>query len=60
MPVLKCSNGKWRIGTGACIYDNKEKATEVWKAILAQGKYNQDERKQQQSNLRKEKKGKAK
>lgn len=39
MPVLKCSNGKWRIGSGACIYDTKEKAVEVWQAILASGKY---------------------
>ena len=40
MPVIKCqSNGKWRIGSGKCIYDTKEKATEVWTAILAGGKY---------------------
>ena len=35
MPVVKCSNGKWRIGNGSCVYDTKEKATEVWQAILA-------------------------
>jgi hypothetical protein len=39
MPVIKCSNGKYRIGSGQCIYDSKEKATEVWTAILAGGKY---------------------
>lgn len=39
MPITKCNNGKYRIGTGACIYDTEEKATEVWKAILAQGNY---------------------
>jgi hypothetical protein len=40
MPVIKCeSNGKWRIGSGKCIYDTKEKATEVWTAIQAAGKY---------------------
>lgn len=39
MPVLKCSNGKYRIGKGQCIYDTKEKAEKVWKAILASGKY---------------------
>jgi hypothetical protein len=33
MPVIKCSNGKYRIGTGACIYDTYEKASEVWSAI---------------------------
>lgn len=39
MPIYKCSSGKWRIGTGACIYDTHEKAAEVWAAILASGKY---------------------
>lgn len=39
MPVLKCSNGKYRIGSGSCIYDTKEKANEVWRAILASGAY---------------------
>ena len=42
MPVLKCSNGKYRIGSGACIYDTEKKATEVWQAILASGKYAAD------------------
>jgi hypothetical protein len=37
MPVIKCSNGKWRIGSGACIYETEEKAVEVYQAILAQG-----------------------
>ncbi len=39
MPVLKCKNGKWRIGTGACVYETKEKAEKAYKAILAQGKF---------------------
>jgi len=39
MPVLKCNNGKWRIGSGECKYDTREKAVEVWKAILASGQY---------------------
>lgn len=39
MPVIKCANGKYRIGSGACIYDTKAKADSAWKAILAQGKY---------------------
>lgn len=39
MPVTKCENGKWRIGAGSCIYPTREKAIEVWTAILAQGKY---------------------
>ena len=38
MPIIKCSNGKYRIGTGSCIYDTHEKAAEVWAAILASGK----------------------
>jgi hypothetical protein len=42
MPVRQCTNGKWRIGTGECIYDTKEKATEVWQAILASGKFAED------------------
>ena len=37
MPVIKCSNGKYRIGSGACIYDTEEKAIEVYQAILAGG-----------------------
>lgn len=45
MPVIKCSNGKWRIGAGACIYSTREKAVEVWTAILASGKYAADSRK---------------
>jgi len=39
MPVIKCSNGKWRIGNGGCVYDTQDKATKVWKAILASGAY---------------------
>jgi hypothetical protein len=39
MPIYKCSNGKYRIGTGGCVYDTHEKAAEVWAAILASGKY---------------------
>jgi len=39
MPVYKCPNGKYRIGSGKCIYDTKEKATEVWQDIIAEGNY---------------------
>lgn len=42
MPVIKCSNSRWRIGNGACIYETEEKANEVWKAILASGEYRAD------------------
>lgn len=38
MPVSLCKNGKWRVGSGACVYDTKEKALKVYQAILAQGK----------------------
>jgi len=39
MPVIQCSNGKWKVGTGDCIYDTKEKATEVYVAIISKGEY---------------------
>ena len=39
MPVIQCLNKKWRIGNGDCIYETKEKATEVWQAIISSGKY---------------------
>lgn len=45
MPIFKCSNGKYRIGSGQCIYDTHEKALEVWQAILASGKYASDQNK---------------
>ena len=33
MPVIKCSNGKYRIGSGSCIYDTEEKAHRAWAAF---------------------------
>lgn len=33
MPVIKCSNGNWRVGNSACIYDTEEKANSVYDAI---------------------------
>jgi len=45
VPVIKCSNGKYRIGSGACIYDTEDKATKVWQAILASGAYRADSNK---------------
>lgn len=35
MPVLKCSNGKFRIGTGPCIYTTKAKAEKAYAAYRA-------------------------
>lgn len=31
MPVLKCSNGKWRIGSGPCMYTSKASAERAYK-----------------------------
>ena len=45
MPVIKCSNDKWRIGNGECIYDTEEKAIEVYQAILAGGGFIADSKK---------------
>ena len=45
MPVIKCSNGNYRIGSGACIYETEKKAIEVWQAILASGEYRADSNK---------------
>lgn len=39
MPVEQCKNGKWRIGSGSCIYDTKTRAIEVYQAILASGNF---------------------
>jgi hypothetical protein len=66
MPVYKCeSNGKWRIGSGECKYETKEKAEEVWRAILASGQYgkskiNGKDIKSNQDKLRKEEGGQGK
>jgi hypothetical protein len=36
MPVRKCPNGKWRIGSGECMYTSREKAVAAYQAYLAQ------------------------
>jgi len=33
MPVIKCSNGKYRIGNGGCIYEDADKAHRAWASI---------------------------
>lgn len=33
MPVTKCQNGKYRIGSGSCIYETEEAAQRAWAAI---------------------------
>jgi len=35
MPVHKCPNGKFRIGSGKCMYDSKEKAEKAYKGYMA-------------------------
>ena len=35
MPVLLCKNGKWRIGTGPCIYKSKKNAEIAYAAYRA-------------------------
>jgi hypothetical protein len=35
MPVRKCSNGKWRIGSGDCIYDTKKSAESAYAGYRA-------------------------
>ena len=42
MPVHKCPNGKYRIGSGKCIYDSKEKAERAYKGYLAADKLNEE------------------
>ena len=36
MPVHKCPNGLYRIGSGKCMYKSKEAAEKAYKAYLAQ------------------------
>jgi hypothetical protein len=38
MPVRKCKNGKWRIGSGKCMYTTKKKAQKAYRAYLAKKK----------------------
>jgi len=38
MPVQKCKNGKYRIGSGKCMYDSKEKAEKAYAAYRAKKK----------------------
>jgi len=35
MPVHKCPNGKFKIGSGKCMYDSKEKAEKAYKGYMA-------------------------
>ena len=46
MPVHKCPNGKFRIGSGGCIFDSKEKADIAYKAYLAKKHTKKDSKKE--------------
>lgn len=35
MPVLKCPNGKYRIGSGKCIYPTRKKAEKAYAGYRA-------------------------
>ena len=35
MPVHRCSNGKYRIGSGPCVYDTREAAERAYRGYLA-------------------------
>lgn len=35
MPVKRCSNGKYRIGSGKCMYKTKAAAERAYRAYLA-------------------------
>ena len=37
MPVSKCSNGKYRVGNGKCMYTTKTAANKAYKTYLAKG-----------------------
>jgi hypothetical protein len=37
MPVFKCSNGKYRIGGGPCMYKSKASAERAWEGYKKSG-----------------------
>ncbi|KKM89327.1 hypothetical protein LCGC14_1249820 [marine sediment metagenome] len=43
MPVTKCPNGKWKIGSGGCNFDSKAKAKAAYKVYLAKKHKNERE-----------------
>lgn len=46
MPVHKCPNGKYRIGSGGCNFDSKEKAEMAYRAYLAKKHNKKDSKKE--------------
>ena len=54
MPVYKCPNGKYRIGSGPCDFGSKEKAEVAYQAYLAKKHNKKDSKKESiviQTNL---------
>ncbi len=47
MPVHKCPNGKYRIGSGGCNFDSKEKAEVAYRAYLAKKHSTKDSKKEE-------------
>jgi HK97 family phage prohead protease len=43
MPVQECSNGKWRIGEGECVYTSRASADRAYRAYLAIEESEEDE-----------------
>ena len=41
MPVSKCPNGKYKIGSGKCMYDSKAKAEKAYKGYMAKKHMNE-------------------
>jgi hypothetical protein len=54
MPCIKCSNGKWRLGSGKCMYTSLAKCKKAEAAYHAnknkEQKENDTERKSRDSN----------
>lgn len=46
MPVRKCSNGKYRIGSGKCMYTTKKAADKAYKAYRAKKNFLDNQEKQ--------------
>lgn len=41
MPVIKCSNGKYRVGSGPCVYKTKAAAERANRAVQAKKRKSQ-------------------
>ncbi len=52
MPVVKCPNGKWRIGSGPCVYKNKASAEKAYKGYLGRKDSNANKSRNRQVQTR--------